>query len=110
MSLAHHLASAYDIVSKQLIQNVAAASDAHAQLADAEAAFKRHKSSPASAAAFHRADVVYTAAVAELDKVRQMKHAIVMARIKCDGVCCGVLLRPWRALAPEGGFSSPQKR
>ena len=97
MALAYHLASAYDIVSVQLINNVAVASDAHTRLAASEASFKRNQASPAAAAAFHMADDIYTVAVAELEKVRQMKYAIVMARIKCDGVCFGVL-RPRRML------------
>ena len=86
--LEHHLASAYDIVSTQLVKTVADATAAHTRLTAAEASFKRHHS-PAAAAAFHDADGVYTAAVAALEKLRQMKYAIVMARIKCDGSCFG---------------------
>ena len=86
MSLHYHMEAAYDISSRRLIETAAAASDALDVLLQTEADFKEDPSSAEAAAAFHCADLFYTAATEELQKAAELKQAVVAARIKaCDG-------------------------
>ncbi len=86
-SLDYHMEAAYDISSRRLIETAAAASDALDVLLQKEAEFKEDPSSAEAAAAFHCADLFYTAATEALQKAADLKQAVVTARIKACGDC-----------------------
>ncbi|WP_223685433.1 hypothetical protein, partial [Klebsiella aerogenes] len=68
-----------------MIEAAAAASSALDVLVQKEGDFKEDPSSAEAAAAFHRADAVYTAATEALQKAADIKRAVVAARIKACG-------------------------
>ncbi|MBZ4217846.1 hypothetical protein K9B40_25060, partial [Klebsiella aerogenes] len=80
-----HMEAAYDISSRRVIEAAAAASSALDVLVQKEGDFKEDPSSAEAAAAFHRADAVYTAATEALQKAADIKRAVVAARIKACG-------------------------
>ncbi len=65
------------IVSTRLIETAAAASDALDLLVQKEAEFKQDPSSAEAAAAFHCADLMYTAAAEAMTKEADLKKAVV---------------------------------
>ena len=81
-SLDYHMEAAYDISSRRVVEAAAAASAALDVLVQKEEEFKEDPSSVEAAAAFHRADAVYTVATEALQKAADIKSAIVAARIK----------------------------
>ena len=87
LSIDYHMEAAYDISSRSVLDAAAAASAALDVLVQKEEEFKEDPSSAEAAAAFHRADAVYTSAAEALQKAADLKRAVVAARIKacCDG-------------------------
>ena len=84
-SLFYHLEASYTIVSAMLVETAATASDALDVLLQKEAEFNQDPSSAEAAAAFHHADLVYTAAAEAMTKAADLKQAVVAARIRaCD--------------------------
>ena len=86
-SLDYHMEAAYDISSRRVVDAAAAASAALDVLVQKEGDFKEAPSSAEAAAAFQRADAVYTAATEVLHKAADLKKAVVAARIKACGDC-----------------------
>jgi hypothetical protein len=87
-SLDYHMEAAYDISSRRVIDAAATASAALDLLVQKEEEFNKDPSSAEAAAAFHRADDVYTTATEALQKAADLKRAVVEARIKA---CCDPL-------------------